>query len=54
MGKVPRRYASLWEQAFQELSDDDVTAVEVRLTVHRRERPAEPHPRPVPNSLAAG
>ena len=47
-GEGPEAYASLWEQAFQELSDDDVTAVEVRLTVHRRERPAELTPAPCP------
>lgn len=35
-GQGPEALANLWEQAFQELSDDDATAVEVRLTIHTR------------------
>jgi hypothetical protein len=36
-GEGPEAVANLWEQAFQELSDDEVIVVEVRLTLHRRE-----------------
>ena len=36
--------ANPWEQAFQELSHDDVTAVEVRLAIHTRGHSADLNP----------
>ncbi len=43
-GEGPEPVADLSEQASQELSDDDVTAIEVRPTVYTREHPADLNP----------
>jgi hypothetical protein len=49
----------VWEQARQEFGDDDVTAVDIHLTVHRRQQPPPPTPYgwptpPDPAKLEAG
>lgn len=41
--------AIVWEQARQEFGDDDVTAVDIHLTVHRRQQPQLPTPYGWPN-----
>jgi hypothetical protein len=41
--------AIVWEQARQEFGDDDVTAVDIHLTVHRREQPSPQTPYGWPN-----
>jgi hypothetical protein len=51
--------AIVWEQARQEFGDDEVTAVDIHLTVHRREQPSPPTPYgwpspPDPAKLEAG
>lgn len=38
--------AKLWERARHEFGGDDVTAVDIRLTVRRRQQPAELAPEP--------
>ena len=40
---------NVWEQARHMFGDDGVTAVDIRVTVHRREQPAERTPDPRPN-----
>jgi hypothetical protein len=45
----PEALANVWEQARQQLSGDDVTVVDIRLTVRRRQPPAELMPEPWPN-----
>ncbi len=37
--KSPDSLTNVWEQARHMFGDDDVTAVEIRVTVHRREQP---------------
>jgi hypothetical protein len=41
--------AIVWEQARQEFGDDDVTAVDIHLTVHRRQQSPPPTPYGWPN-----
>jgi hypothetical protein len=41
--------AKVWEKARQEFGGDDVTAVEIHLTVHRRQQPAPLTPNPSPS-----
>ena len=47
---------NVWEQARQEFGGDDVTAVDIRVTVHKRRPPAdlelEPEPWPHPSPAA--
>jgi hypothetical protein len=40
--------ANVWERARQELGGDDVTAVDIRITVHKRTPPAELEAEPWP------
>src|ERR1700755_1364218 len=44
----PDGLAKVWERARREFGGEDVAAVEIRLTVHKRRQPPplEPHPRP--------
>ena len=41
--------ANVWEQARHAFGGDSVPAVDIRVTVHRREQPAELKPEPRPN-----
>jgi hypothetical protein len=49
----PEALANAWEQARHEFGGDDVTAVDIRLTVRKREQPAELRPEPLPNPWRA-
>jgi hypothetical protein len=47
--------ANVWEQIRHAFTDDGVSAVDLRVTVHRREQPAELKPEPPPpGDLEAG
>ncbi|HTU95175.1 MAG TPA: hypothetical protein VMF14_04990 [Solirubrobacteraceae bacterium] len=40
------RFSNIWEKARQEFGGDDVAAVEIHLTVHKRPRPPALEPKP--------
>jgi hypothetical protein len=45
--------ASVWEQVRREFSRDEVTAVDIHLTIHKRQQPPQLQPDPWPNPQRA-
>jgi hypothetical protein len=45
----PDSLNNVWEQARHVFGDDSVTPIDIRVTVDRRDQPAEPKPEPRPN-----
>jgi hypothetical protein len=46
------RLAKVWEKARHEFGGDDVSAVEIHLTIHKRQQPPAPKPNPWPSHQA--
>jgi hypothetical protein len=46
------RLTKVWEKARQEFGGEDVTAVEIHVTVHKRQQPPPPRPNPWPSLQA--